>query len=104
MARVTQDYLRTVTTLPLPSRSPNLSPIEHIWDNLGWPVDHPSSLKELEARVQQTFNEMSQDIMQKFMSQCPIVSHRVFALEGVQQGIKSSVLLPFSLKEMIPFL
>ncbi|GFT41183.1 transposable element Tcb2 transposase [Trichonephila clavipes] len=30
--------------------------------------------------------------------QCLIVSHQVFALEGVQQGIKASVLLPFSLK------
>ncbi|GFY34556.1 uncharacterized protein TNCV_3095381 [Trichonephila clavipes] len=29
---------------------------------------------------------------------CRIVSHRAFALEGVQQGIKSSVFLPFSLK------
>ncbi|GFW64259.1 transposable element Tcb1 transposase [Trichonephila clavipes] len=29
---------------------------------------------------------------------CPIVSHRAFALEGVQQGIKFSVLLPFPLK------
>ncbi|GFX03804.1 transposable element Tcb2 transposase [Trichonephila clavipes] len=35
------------------------------------------------------------DILQ---SQCPIVSHRAFALEGVQQGIKSCDLLPFSLK------
>ncbi|GFV86189.1 transposable element Tcb2 transposase [Trichonephila clavipes] len=33
-ARVSQDYLLTVTTLPWPSRSPYLSTIEHIWDNL----------------------------------------------------------------------
>ncbi|GFX40122.1 transposable element Tcb2 transposase [Trichonephila clavipes] len=32
------------------------------------------------------------------MPQCLIVSHLVFALEGVQQGIKPSVLLLFSLK------
>ncbi|GFU90634.1 uncharacterized protein TNCV_1808261 [Trichonephila clavipes] len=32
------------------------------------------------------------------MPQCPIVSHRAFALEGVQQDIKSAVLLPFSMK------
>ncbi|GFT53221.1 HTH_Tnp_Tc3_2 domain-containing protein [Trichonephila clavipes] len=35
-ARVSQDYLRTVTTLPLPTRSPDLSPIELIWDHLKW--------------------------------------------------------------------
>ncbi|GFW22075.1 transposable element Tcb2 transposase [Trichonephila clavipes] len=34
-ARVSQDCLRTVTTLPWPTRSPDLSPIEHIWDHLG---------------------------------------------------------------------
>ncbi|GFY04004.1 transposable element Tcb2 transposase [Trichonephila clavipes] len=34
-ARVSQDYLSTVTTLPWPTRSPDLSPIEHIWNNLG---------------------------------------------------------------------
>ncbi|GFX27747.1 transposable element Tcb1 transposase [Trichonephila clavipes] len=32
------------------------------------------------------------------MPQCPIVSHRAFTLEVVQQGIKPSILLPFSLK------
>ncbi|GFU18446.1 transposable element Tcb1 transposase [Trichonephila clavipes] len=52
-ARVSQDCLRTATTLPWPARSPNLSPIEHICDHLGWRVGHPTSLKELEARLQQ---------------------------------------------------
>ncbi|GFS98350.1 transposable element Tcb2 transposase [Trichonephila clavipes] len=50
-ARVSQDCLRTVTTLPWPARSPDLSPIEHIWDNLEWRVGHPTSLNELEARL-----------------------------------------------------
>ncbi|GFU97629.1 transposable element Tcb2 transposase [Trichonephila clavipes] len=48
-ARVSQDCLRTVTTFPWPSRSPNLSPIEHIWDNMGWRVAYLTSLNELEA-------------------------------------------------------
>ncbi|GFV88163.1 transposable element Tcb2 transposase [Trichonephila clavipes] len=33
--RVSQDYLFTVTTLPWPAGSPNLSAIEHIWGHLG---------------------------------------------------------------------
>ncbi|GFX79712.1 transposable element Tcb2 transposase [Trichonephila clavipes] len=33
--RVSQNCLRTVTTLLLPARSPDLSPIEYIWDSLG---------------------------------------------------------------------
>ncbi|GFW21745.1 transposable element Tcb2 transposase [Trichonephila clavipes] len=34
-ARVSQDCLRTVTPLPWPARSPDLTPIEPIWDHLG---------------------------------------------------------------------
>ncbi|GFT30074.1 transposable element Tcb2 transposase [Trichonephila clavipes] len=30
--RVSQDCIRTVTTLPWPAQSPDLSPMEHIWD------------------------------------------------------------------------
>ncbi|GFX71233.1 transposable element Tcb1 transposase [Trichonephila clavipes] len=50
--RVSQNCLRTVTTLPWPSRSPDLSPIEHIWEHLGWRVEHPMSLNELKTRLQ----------------------------------------------------
>ncbi|GFV11226.1 transposable element Tcb2 transposase [Trichonephila clavipes] len=81
-ARVSQDCLRTVTTLPWPDRSPDLSLIEQIWDHLGRRVGHPTSLKELEARLQEIWNEMSQDIIQNFMPQCPIVSYRAFAPRG----------------------
>ncbi|GFU05505.1 transposable element Tcb2 transposase [Trichonephila clavipes] len=42
-ARVSQDCLRTVTTLPWSDHSPNLSPIEYIWDHLGRRVGHPTS-------------------------------------------------------------
>ncbi|GFV41394.1 transposable element Tcb1 transposase [Trichonephila clavipes] len=49
-ARVSQDCLHTVTTLPWPARSLDLSPIERIWDHLGWRVGHPMSLNELELR------------------------------------------------------
>ncbi|GFU08417.1 transposable element Tcb2 transposase [Trichonephila clavipes] len=64
-ARVSQDCLRTVTTLPWPDRSPDLSLIEQIWDHLGRRVGHPTSLKELEARLQEIWNEMSQDIIHR---------------------------------------
>ncbi|GFX02869.1 transposable element Tcb1 transposase [Trichonephila clavipes] len=70
-ARVSQDCLRTVTTLPWTARSPDLSPIEHIWDHLGWRVEHPPSLNELEARLQQIWNEMSQDIIQNLYASMP---------------------------------
>ncbi|GFS83585.1 transposable element Tcb2 transposase [Trichonephila clavipes] len=50
--RVSQDCLR-ITILPWPALSPDLPPIEHIWDLLGRRVGHPMSLNELEARLQQ---------------------------------------------------
>ncbi|GFW49391.1 transposable element Tcb1 transposase [Trichonephila clavipes] len=70
-ARVSQDCLRTVTTLPWPARSSDLSPIEHIWDHLGWRVGPPTSLNELEARLLQIWNEMSQDIIQNLYASIP---------------------------------
>ncbi|GFU00842.1 transposable element Tcb2 transposase [Trichonephila clavipes] len=70
-AGVSQDCLRTVTTLPWPARSPYLSPIKHIWDHLGGRVEHPMSLNELEARLQQIWNEMSQDIIQNLYASMP---------------------------------
>ncbi|GFX50491.1 transposable element Tcb2 transposase [Trichonephila clavipes] len=62
-ARVSQDCLCTLTTFPWPACSPDMSPIEHTWEQLGWRVVHPTSLNELEARLQQIWNEMSQDII-----------------------------------------
>ncbi|GFX88447.1 transposable element Tcb1 transposase [Trichonephila clavipes] len=69
--RVSQDCLRTVTTLPWPARSPDLSPIEHIWNHLRHRVRHPTSLNELEAMLQQIWNEMSQDIIQNLYASMP---------------------------------
>ncbi|GFX10318.1 transposable element Tcb2 transposase [Trichonephila clavipes] len=63
VTRVSQDCLRTVTTLSCPAQSPDLSPIEHIWDHLGRQFGHLTSLNELETRLQQIRNEMSQDII-----------------------------------------
>ncbi|GFV06213.1 transposable element Tcb1 transposase, partial [Trichonephila clavipes] len=70
-AKLSQDCLRTVSTLPWPARSPDLSSIEHIWDHLGRQVGHPMSLNELEAKLQQIWNEMSQDIMQNLYASMP---------------------------------
>ncbi|GFV52306.1 transposable element Tcb2 transposase [Trichonephila clavipes] len=69
--RVSQDCLRTVTTLSWPARSPDLSPIEQIWDHLGRQVEHSKSLNELEVRLQQIWNEMSQDIIQNLYASMP---------------------------------
>ncbi|GFU40046.1 transposable element Tcb1 transposase [Trichonephila clavipes] len=71
MARVSQDFLHTVTTLSWLTKSPDLFPIDHIWDNLGRRVGHPTNLNELEVRLQQIWNEMSQDIIQNMYTSMP---------------------------------
>ncbi|GFW59669.1 transposable element Tcb1 transposase [Trichonephila clavipes] len=71
--RVFQDNLRTVITLSWLARSPDLSPIEHIWNHFGWRLVPPMNLNELEAMLQQIWNEMSLDIIQNLyasMSDC----------------------------------
>ncbi|GFV95376.1 transposable element Tcb1 transposase [Trichonephila clavipes] len=70
-ARVSQDCPRTVTTLPWPARSPDLSPIENIWNHLEWRSGHPTSLNELDSRLQQIWKEMSQDIIQNLYGSVP---------------------------------
>ncbi|GFT30477.1 transposable element Tcb2 transposase [Trichonephila clavipes] len=61
-ASVSQDCLRTVTTLPWPIRSPDSSLIEHIWDHLERRVGHPTSLNELEASLRATSDLITADI------------------------------------------
>ncbi|GFT68550.1 transposable element Tcb1 transposase [Trichonephila clavipes] len=82
MERVSQDCLRTVTTLTWPALSPELSLIEHIWYHLGRRVGHPTSLNEQEARLQQIWNEMSQDI-QNFYASMP---HRIASCNRARES------------------
>ncbi|GFW73896.1 transposable element Tcb1 transposase [Trichonephila clavipes] len=72
--KVSQDCLRTVTTLPCPTLSPDFSPILPIWDHFGRRVGNPTSLNELEVRLQQIWNEMSQDIIRNL---CASVLYRI---------------------------
>ncbi|GFX99042.1 transposable element Tcb1 transposase [Trichonephila clavipes] len=96
-ARVSQDYLRTVLPfLGLPDSQ--VSPIENIWDHFGRRVGHLTSLNELEARLEQIWNEMSKDIIQSLYASMPNRIASCICARWVQQGIKSSILLPFSLK------
>ncbi|GFW98209.1 RNase H domain-containing protein [Trichonephila clavipes] len=68
---LTRQGLRTVTIFPWPAQSPHLSPMEHIWDHLRRRVGHSMSLNELEAMLQQIWNEMSQDIIQNLYASIP---------------------------------
>ncbi|GFT46257.1 uncharacterized protein TNCV_3126341 [Trichonephila clavipes] len=55
----------------LACRSPDLSPIKHIWDNLGRRIGRPTSLNEQEARLQQIWKDRIQDIIQNLYASMP---------------------------------
>ncbi|GFU08939.1 transposable element Tc1 transposase [Trichonephila clavipes] len=65
---MSQDCLRHITTLPWPALSPDLSPVDHIWDHLERHVGQSTNLIELDVRLQQLWNEMSQDIIRNASS------------------------------------
>ncbi|GFW66631.1 transposable element Tcb1 transposase [Trichonephila clavipes] len=51
-ARVAQDFLRHFQTLPWPARSPDLSPVQHVWDQLKRQMPLCHSVHDLELAVQ----------------------------------------------------
>ncbi|GFU44754.1 uncharacterized protein TNCV_2220681 [Trichonephila clavipes] len=67
MARVSQNCLCTVTTLPCLARHPDLSPIENIWDHLGWRVGHPTSLNELEKTKRASMRDDYREVVTNYV-------------------------------------
>ncbi|GBO20096.1 hypothetical protein AVEN_178686-1 [Araneus ventricosus] len=63
-AAVSQRALQGVDILPWPARSPDLSPIEHVWDTIGRQLQrHPQSaltIPVLTDQVQQAWNSIPQ--------------------------------------------
>ncbi|GFX22514.1 transposable element Tcb2 transposase [Trichonephila clavipes] len=60
-ARVAQDFLRHFQTLPWTTRSPDLSPVEHMWDQLKWQMPSCHSVHDLELAVQDLWAHLPQD-------------------------------------------
>ncbi|GBN73540.1 hypothetical protein AVEN_199945-1 [Araneus ventricosus] len=63
-AAVSQRALQGVDILPWPARSPDLSPIEHVWDIIGRQLQHhplpAQTVPVLTAQVQQAWNSIPQ--------------------------------------------
>ncbi|GFW44429.1 transposable element Tcb2 transposase [Trichonephila clavipes] len=70
-ARVAQDFLRHFQTLPWPPRSPNLSSVEHVWDQLKRQMPSCHSVHDLELAVQDLWANLPQDNMRCLINSMP---------------------------------
>ncbi|GFV51821.1 transposable element Tcb2 transposase [Trichonephila clavipes] len=70
-ARVAQDFLRHFQTLPWPTRSPDLSPVEHVWDQLKRQMPSCHSVHDLELAVQDLWAHLPQDNIRCLINSMP---------------------------------
>ncbi|GFW82671.1 transposable element Tcb2 transposase [Trichonephila clavipes] len=69
--RVAQDFLRHFQTLPWPVRSPDLSPVEHVWDQLKRRIPSCHSVHDLELAVQDLWAHLPQDNIRCLINSMP---------------------------------
>ncbi|GFV48598.1 DDE_3 domain-containing protein [Trichonephila clavipes] len=70
-ARVAQGFLRPFQTLPWPARSPDLSPVEHVWDQLKRQRPSCHSVLDLELDVQDLWTHLPQDNIRCLINSLP---------------------------------
>lgn len=82
-ARRSMDCLRHADVLPWPARSPDLSIIEHVWDQLGRQLRPSANLGVLEAQLQQLWADLPQERIQRLYDSIP---HRIAACLQARGG------------------
>ncbi|GFU80475.1 cathepsin L [Trichonephila clavipes] len=70
-ARVAQDFLRHFQTLPWPARSSDLSPVEHVWDQLKRQMPSCHFVHDLELAVQDLWANLPQDNIRSLINLMP---------------------------------
>ncbi|GFW26521.1 DDE_3 domain-containing protein [Trichonephila clavipes] len=70
-ARVAQDFLRHFQTPPWPARFPDLSPVEHVWDQLKRQIPSCQSVHDLELAVQDLWTHLPQDNIRCLINSMP---------------------------------
>ncbi|GFY13525.1 DDE_3 domain-containing protein [Trichonephila clavipes] len=71
IARVAQDFLRHFQTLPWPARSPDLSPVEHVWDQLKRQMPSCHFVHDLEWSVQDLWAYLPEDNIRCLINSMP---------------------------------
>jgi transposase len=88
VARVFQNLLNQnhIRVLPWPALSPDLSPIEHLWDELGRRVCHrqnpPETLQELHDALVHECNNIPQAFIQRLIGSMRRKCEAVVAARG----------------------
>ncbi|GFU50190.1 DDE_3 domain-containing protein [Trichonephila clavipes] len=70
-ARVAQDFLRHFQTFPWPPCSPDLSPVEHVWDHLKRQMPSCHSVQDLELAVRDLWAHLPQDNIRCLINSLP---------------------------------
>ena len=67
-----------------PPQSPDLSPIELLWEEVDRQVQakRPTSLEKLVAIVKETWNEISEDVLEKLLHRMPLLCQAVIDAKG----------------------
>ncbi|GFT72482.1 transposable element Tcb2 transposase [Trichonephila clavipes] len=58
-------------TFPWPARSPDLSPVEHVWDRIKWQMPSCHSVYDLELAVQDSWAHLPQDNIRCLINSMP---------------------------------
>lgn len=65
------ECLEHVEVLPWPARSPDLSIIEHVWDDIGRGLSPSTNLRDLEGQLQQLWTNLPQERIQRLFDTIP---------------------------------
>ncbi|UYV76157.1 hypothetical protein LAZ67_13002901 [Cordylochernes scorpioides] len=102
-ARISQQALQDVQMLPWPPYSPDLSPIEHVWDIIGrrlHALPQPRSEDELWQMVEREWRAIPQDAIRTLIDSLP---RRVAACIAVR-GMLHTTLVPIDLESSGEFI
>ena len=83
-----------------PPQSPDLSPIELLWDEIDRQVQSkkPTSVAELTSIVKDTWKEIAEDVLEKLLARMPLLCQAVIDAEG---GYFNEKLAPQKQKQMV---
>ncbi|GFU48893.1 transposable element Tc1 transposase [Trichonephila clavipes] len=68
--RFAMNCFPTYETLPWPSRSPDPSPIKHVWDMMGRRMHLPGNVDDLARQLEQFWQKIPQEILSLYVTLC----------------------------------